>query len=94
MAGAGGVSRARVAARFHHTITAAVTTTVQNLAAETGLKRVVLCGGVFQNRLLLETVQQDLGKAGLQVLIPEHYPLNDGALSLGQVAVAAARLRS
>ena len=91
---ASGASRARVAARFHHTIAAAVATTAQSLAAETGLKRVVLCGGVFQNRLLLEAVQQNLNEAGLQVLIPEHYPLNDGALSLGQAAVAAARLQS
>ncbi len=44
-----------------------------------------LSGGVFQNRLLLEQLL-----ARLNELVPP----NDGGLSLGQIAVAAARLSS
>ena len=54
----------------------------------------VLSGGVFQNRLLLETVVAGLDRAGLRVLIPERLPPNDGGISYGQAAVAAARSRA
>ena len=50
----------------------------------------MLSGGVFQNRLLLETVAAGLERAGLRVLVPERLPPNDGGISFGQAAVAAA----
>jgi hydrogenase maturation protein HypF len=53
---------------------------------------VVLSGGVFQNRLLLERTATQLSDAGLRVLVPERLPPNDGGISFGQAAVAAARL--
>ena len=52
---------------------------------------VVLSGGVFQNRLLLELTAAGLEDAGLRVLVPERLPPNDGQIAFGQVAVAAAR---
>ena len=57
----------------------------------TGTELVVLSGGVFQNRLLLESVAAGLTSAGLRVLFPERLPMNDGGISYGQAAVAAAR---
>jgi hydrogenase maturation protein HypF len=51
----------------------------------------VLSGGVFQNRLLLELTVAALEDAGLRVLLPQRLPPNDGAISYGQAAVAAAR---
>ncbi len=86
---AAGEKRARIAARFHHTVAQAVAATALDLAGEAGVEQVVLSGGVFQNRLLLESVDESLRRAGLQVLIPERYPLNDGGLALGQAVVAA-----
>ena len=50
----------------------------------------MLSGGVFQNRLLVERTAALLADAGLRVLIPERLPPNDGGISYGQVAVAAA----
>jgi len=55
---------------------------------------VVLSGGVFQNRRLLELTKALLGSAGLTVLVPERLPPNDGGIAYGQLAVAAARLAS
>ena len=52
----------------------------------------VLSGGVFQNRLLLERTEKALAKRGLRVLRPRLLPPNDGGISYGQAAVAAARL--
>ncbi|MFQ5487647.1 MAG: carbamoyltransferase HypF [Gammaproteobacteria bacterium] len=89
---AAGEERARIAARFHHTVAQAVAATALDLAGEVGVEQIVLSGGVFQNRLLLESVDESLRRAGLQVLIPERYPLNDGGLALGQAVVAALKV--
>ena len=49
---------------------------------------------MFQNRRLLERTIALLDAAGLRVLVPERLPPNDGGISFGQAAVAAARLAS
>jgi hydrogenase maturation protein HypF len=89
-----GVDPAVVAARFHGAIGAATVTALARIASERGLGSVVLSGGVFQNRLLLQSVAAGARGAGLRVLVPERLPPNDGGISFGQAAVAAARLAS
>jgi hydrogenase maturation protein HypF len=82
-----------VAARFHAAI---ANGTVQScvLAASTHKTDVVvLSGGVFQNRRLLEAVSAGLHNEGLRVLIPERLPVGDGGISYGQAAIAAHTLR-
>jgi hydrogenase maturation protein HypF len=61
------------------------------VAGRHGLDTVVLSGGVFQNRALLMLTAAALEDAGLRVLVPERLPPNDGGVSYGQAAVAAAR---
>jgi hydrogenase maturation protein HypF len=58
--------------------------------AAAGLEHVVLSGGVFQNRLLLTWTAERLEALGHTVLIPERLPANDGGISYGQAAIAAA----
>jgi hydrogenase maturation protein HypF len=87
-----GVSPATVAARFHQGLAWAVADTAVALCHESGLDTVVLGGGVFQNRLLLEGVIGILRETGVRVLSPEKVPANDGGLALGQAAIAAASL--
>jgi len=89
-----GVEAARVAARFHNALVSATTAACIELAIERGLHVVVLSGGSFQNRILLEGVAAGLRRAGLRVLTPERLPANDGGISFGQAAVAAARGRA
>ena len=81
-----------IARRFHRTIAHATVEACSALAATHGTEAVVLSGGVFQNRLLLESVWAGLAAAGLRVLVPERLPVNDGGIAYGQAAVAAARL--
>jgi hydrogenase maturation protein HypF len=88
-----GVARGVVSARFHAGLSNATIAAVTGIASERGLDSAVLSGGVFQNRLLLESVIAGLHLAGLRVLIPERLPPNDGGISYGQAAVAAARIR-
>jgi len=80
-----------IAACLHGTVSGAVVETVCRLCTTTGLDTVVLSGGVFQNRLLLEAVERGLGERAYRVLSPARLPANDGGLSLGQTVVAAAR---
>ena len=53
---------------------------------------VALSGGCFQNRILFESVAAQLRHLGLVVLTHAQAPANDGGLSLGQAAIAAALL--
>jgi len=53
----------------------------------------VLSGGVWQNITLLSRVLPLLREAGFQVYIHQQVPANDGGLSLGQIYVAANRLK-
>jgi hydrogenase maturation protein HypF len=60
----------------------------------TGLDRVVLSGGVFQNSLLLNSTLDCLEKEGFRVWTNEGVPPNDGGISLGQAAVAIERIKT
>ena len=51
-----------------------------------------LSGGCFQNHLLTSTALEGLQAAGFEVLLHQRVPANDGGISLGQIAVAAAQL--
>jgi hydrogenase maturation protein HypF len=80
----------KVASRLHAGVAAATVSACERAASARGLDSVVLSGGVFQNRLLLEATEQGLRRAGLRVLIPEALPPNDGGIAYGQAAIAAA----
>ena len=62
------------------------------LRVERRLNRVVLSGGVFQNMYLLAEVCRSLESNGFDVFTHRRTPANDGGVSLGQAAVANARL--
>lgn len=83
-----------LAARFHETVAAAADSLAARAAARAGLHTVALAGGCFQNRRLLESLTARLEARGLHVLVPHQLSPNDGAISYGQAAVAAALLYS
>jgi len=83
---------ARIARRFHLTIAEMLTTACVAARKQTGLSKVALSGGVFQNRLLIEELTEKLEQSTFQVYINRHVPPHDGGISLGQIAVAAAQL--
>ena len=83
---------ALLAARFHETVAQAVAGACRRLAADSGLGRVALSGGVFQNARLLAAALDALETAGFEVYSHRGVPANDGGLALGQAAVAARRL--
>jgi hydrogenase maturation protein HypF len=87
-----GAVPALVSACFHNAVARATARGCADLAARHGTDAVVLSGGVFQNRLLLERTAAGLAAAGLRVLVPERLPPGDGGIAYGQAAVAARRL--
>ncbi|HEY6549871.1 MAG TPA: carbamoyltransferase HypF, partial [Solirubrobacterales bacterium] len=86
-----GVEPALVSARFHNTVATTTADACAGIAAAADVSTIVLSGGVFQNRRLLELTAGRLATAGLRTLVPEQMPPNDGGISFGQAAVAAAR---
>lgn len=84
-AGAHGPFMAR---RFHNTVSAAVGAMCEEIRAESGTDRVVLSGGVFQNKLLSEGVFTLLTEKGFRVFTHRLVPPNDGGIALGQAIIA------
>ncbi len=80
------------AARFHNTVAAAIAESCRRTWRDTGLNRVCLSGGTFQNLYLLRRTAQSLSDDGFTVFLHSHVPPNDGGLCLGQAMIAHARL--
>jgi len=76
-----------ISRRFHVTIVELFYDIVSRASVDTGLKRVVLSGGVFQNPLVFEGLARKLEKGGFTVLTHSLVPCNDGGLSLGQAVI-------
>ncbi len=85
-----GIGRAAMALSFHDWLVRSTATLVRELGRRTGLRTVLLGGGCFQNRLLLEGLTERLEKTGFRVYSGEQVPVNDGGISVGQIWVAAA----
>jgi len=85
---AGGVAAADMAASFHAAVVGAAVAVCGRLRDETGIGRVALSGGVFQNRLLTEGLCSRLETAGFTVHTHRLVPPNDGGLALGQAIIA------
>ncbi len=87
-----GVSARMIGRRFHSTLVEIIAQVCRRIHEERRLDRVVLSGGVFMNALLLEETLTRLACDGFQVFRHRCVPPNDGGLSLGQLAIAAAAM--
>jgi hydrogenase maturation protein HypF len=90
---ADGCPVSRIAAKFHNTLAEVVAETCRKIRAHTGLGRVCLSGGSFQNMRLLAGAVEALRGSGFEVFVHALVPPNDGGLALGQAAVAAGLMR-
>ena len=89
---ADGSATGTLAARFQETMAALTRELCHEARSATGLDVVCLSGGVFQNAWLSGTLLRRLTHDGFTVHINERVPVNDGGISYGQAAVAAARM--
>ncbi|WP_196592966.1 carbamoyltransferase HypF [Pectinatus sottacetonis] len=79
---------AEKAADFHVTMAVAIKEMTERLKELTGINKIVLSGGVCQNKVLLELILELL-QTEFIIYINRKVPANDGGLSFGQAAVAA-----
>jgi len=78
---ASGMSRSLISTKFHNTVVEIIV----DIARRAGEERVVLTGGCFQNKYLLERSIQQLDAAGFRTYWHQRVPPNDGGIALGQV---------
>jgi hydrogenase maturation protein HypF len=83
-----GVAPERVARRFHEALAQGVLDATLASRGARAFERVVLSGGVFQNRLLVERIGARLDAQDIGHWRNALVPANDGGVSLGQLALA------
>jgi hydrogenase maturation protein HypF len=79
-----GVSPEEIGMKFHNTVVDIIVKTAQTLRDRTGIGKVALSGGVFQNKILVEKAFKKLSSLGFKPIIHQLVPPNDGGISLGQ----------
>lgn len=77
--------------RFHNTMASMIAETCSRVREEAGIETIVLSGGVFMNPVLAMQTDAALRRAGFNVYQHRQVPTNDGGISLGQAAIAAAQ---
>ncbi|VAX28440.1 [NiFe] hydrogenase metallocenter assembly protein HypF, partial [hydrothermal vent metagenome] len=88
-----GTGRSIISARFHNTIVTVIMRVVNKLHSLTGIRDVVISGGVFQNIYITERVLEGLKGDGFRVYCNRRMPPNDANISLGQAYILRERLR-
>src|SRR5215475_12139998 len=84
-----GTRAEQIGSRFHATLANVIVRACGRLRERSGLERVALSGGVFQNLRLLRLTLDGLRRSGFHVYTHHQVPPNDGGLALGQAAIAA-----
>ena len=80
----------KLAYGFHRALADEILVACEEAERQTGIRKVALSGGVFQNRLLLELVDDGLTEMGFKVLKHSLIPPNDGGIALGQAVYGMA----
>jgi len=78
-----------ISVKFHNTIVDIIVYASLQIRAKTGLNKIALSGGSFQNKYLLERAEILLIKNNFEVFSNQNFPSNDGGIALGQIYIAA-----
>ncbi|MCF6183439.1 MAG: carbamoyltransferase HypF [Bacteroidales bacterium] len=78
-----------ISAKFHNTIVNVILKMSEVMKEKTGIGKVVLSGGTFQNKYLLTKTENLLSEKGFKVFSQEKIPSNDGGIALGQLIIGA-----
>ncbi|MEP6913712.1 MAG: carbamoyltransferase HypF [bacterium] len=89
-----GTPPAVISAKFHNAVARSIVSMAEKIRQERKLNRIALSGGVFQNLVLLTQTKRMLSASGFEVFTHSRVPTNDGGISLGQAAIANARIKS
>jgi hydrogenase maturation protein HypF len=83
-------TRGVIAAKFHNALVEIIVAVARKVDQE----KIVLSGGCFQNRYLIERAVERLRKEGFRPYWHQRIPPNDGGIALGQAVAAAYGERS
>ena len=83
------VPLSEISAKFHNAIISIINETVEKIRNEYSLNKVILSGGTFQNKYLLENIENLLLKNNFEVFSHNKVPTNDGGIALGQMVIGA-----
>ena len=86
-----GLSRGTVSAKFHNTIAQIIAEVCSRVKRSTRIDKVVLSGGVFQNKYLTTKAAAILRKRGFKVFLHSKVNTNDSGIPIGQIAIARTR---
>jgi hydrogenase maturation protein HypF len=81
---------ARISTKFHNTLVEIIV----EVARRVSEKRVILTGGCFQNKFLLEHTVRRLEAEGFRPYWHQRVPPNDGGIALGQIFAASRLLKA
>ncbi len=84
-----GVEKQKMAAAFHNGLVSLIIKKAEEMKKQSGIKKLVLSGGVFQNRYIMGRLLHRLSFLDFEVYTNSMVPSNDGGLALGQIAIAA-----
>ena len=82
--------KGRIAMRFHRSMVDQLYAVIEEFSRLMKNNKIILTGGVCQNRLLSELLIDKLNQSGYQVFYPSTIPCKDGGIAVGQLAIAAA----
>ncbi len=88
-----GVSASIISRKFHVGICNGLGNLVYKVSKKSGIKKVALSGGVFQNKTISTYLQKILKEKGLYPIFNRELPPNDENISLGQAYFVSYKLR-
>lgn len=82
------ISKEEIALKFHSTIVNYILNMCIKLSNTYLINTVALSGSIFENNFILKNTYNVLKNNNFNVLIPKGIPLNDGGISIGQIAIS------
>jgi len=82
-----------ISTKFHWSIVNIVIDMIKKLSWITGIKKVVISGGVFQNIFILKNIKKILISKDFKIYHNKNIPPNDACISLGQAYLIREKLK-
>jgi hydrogenase maturation protein HypF len=78
-----------ISAKFHNALANLIVSKVKQFAGENGINQVVVSGGCFQNKFLVEEIQRLFSETNISLYLPAQIPCNDSGIAVGQLVIAS-----
>lgn len=79
-----GIAKEAISLGFHYAVSGMINKICRRIREDTGINQAVLSGGVFQNKVLMDSVLKELRSGGFEVYYNVSVSPNDGGICLGQ----------